>query len=67
MRDHPRFKKQMSEAAPKVATRKSSEMVLEVINPIMSETVGGSADLTGSNNTKTGDMGVFDTYNRMGS
>ncbi|SFT84433.1 transketolase [Sedimentitalea nanhaiensis] len=60
------LKRQNSEAAPKVATRKSSEMVLEVINPIMSETVGGSADLTGSNNTKTGDMGVFDTDNRKG-
>jgi transketolase len=27
--------------------------VLEAINPILPETVGGSADLTGSNNTKT--------------
>ncbi|MCR8547277.1 transketolase [Salipiger sp. P9] len=60
------LKKQNSEAAPKVATRKSSEMVLEVVNPVMPETVGGSADLTGSNNTKTGDMGVFDTDNRKG-
>ncbi len=60
------FKKQMSEAAPKLATRASSEKVLEVINPIMAETVGGSADLTGSNNTKTGDLGVFDVDNRTG-
>ncbi|MHC0053046.1 transketolase [Actibacterium sp. D379-3] len=60
------LKKQISDEAPKVATRKSSEMVLEVINPIMTETVGGSADLTGSNNTKTGDMGVFDPENRAG-
>ena len=60
------FKKQMSEAAPKLATRASSEKVLEVLNPILSETVGGSADLTGSNNTKTGDLGVFDTDNRGG-
>ena len=42
------LKKQTSEAKPKVATRKSSENVLEVINPIMPETIGGSADLTGS-------------------
>lgn len=41
-------------------------MVLEVVNPIMPETVGGSADLTGSNNTKTSDMGVFDPSNRKG-
>ncbi|MCV2880846.1 transketolase [Actibacterium sp. XHP0104] len=60
------LKKQISDEAPKVATRKSSEMVLEVINPIMQETVGGSADLTGSNNTKTGDLGVFMPDNRGG-
>ncbi|WP_166041224.1 transketolase [Sphingosinicella sp. YJ22] len=37
----------------KVATRKASEMVLGSINEILPETIGGSADLTGSNNTKT--------------
>ena len=61
-----KLKKQISEDQPKVATRKSSQMALDVINPIMTETVGGSADLTGSNNTLTGDMGVFDTNNRSG-
>lgn len=60
------LKKQVSEEQPKVATRKASEMVLEVVNPIMPETVGGSADLTGSNNTKTGDLGIFDPENRAG-
>ena len=60
------LKKQISEEAPKLATRKSSEMVLEVVNPIMGETVGGSADLSGSNNTKTGDLTVFDIGNRKG-
>jgi transketolase len=41
-------------AAPqKVATRKASELALGAINDAISETVGGSADLTGSNNTKT--------------
>jgi transketolase len=60
------FKKQMTESAPKLATRASSEKVLEVINPIMPETVGGSADLTGSNNTKTPDLGVFDIETRGG-
>jgi transketolase len=38
---------------PKVATRKASEMALEAINTACPWTVGGSADLTGSNNTKT--------------
>nr|WP_249139014.1 transketolase [Actibacterium sp. MT2.3-13A] len=60
------LKKQISDEAPKVATRKSSEMVLELVNPIMPETVGGSADLTGSNNTKTGDLGIFSPENRKG-
>jgi len=60
------LKKSVSEKSPKVATRKSSEMVLEAINPVMIETVGGSADLTGSNNTKTADLGVFAPGNRAG-
>ena len=56
----------MSETQPKQATRASSQMALEVINPIMTETMGGSADLTGSNNTLTADLGWFDDDNRKG-
>jgi len=45
-------------AAPqKVATRKASELALGAINDLLPETVGGSADLTGSNNTKTKSTG----------
>jgi|TARA_R100000501_G_scaffold17783_1_gene33799 transketolase len=44
----------------KEATRKSSEGALKAINPAMPATMGGSADLSGSNNTKTPDLGVFD-------
>ncbi|WP_274627224.1 transketolase [Arvimicrobium flavum] len=47
------YKKKLAADKPKVATRKSSEMALEVINGVLPETIGGSADLTGSNNTKT--------------
>jgi transketolase len=36
----------------KVATRKASELALEILTPAIPEMVGGSADLTGSNNTK---------------
>ncbi|MEM7570203.1 MAG: transketolase, partial [Pseudomonadota bacterium] len=50
------YKKEQTEAAPKVATRKASEMALNVINAALPETIGGSADLTGSNNTKTKDL-----------
>ena len=38
---------------PKVATRKASEMALGVLTAAIPELVGGSADLTGSNLTKT--------------
>lgn len=41
---------------PKVATRKASEMALEIVNSTLPNTVGGSADLTGSNNTLTKGM-----------
>ncbi len=60
------LKKQAAETGHKIATRRASEMVLEVVNPILSETIGGSADLTGSNNTKTADLGVFNPANRKG-
>jgi len=43
----------------KVATRKASEMALAQINAKLPETIGGSADLTGSNNTKAGGIGPF--------
>jgi transketolase len=38
---------------PTMATRKASERVLGTINAVVPETIGGSADLTGSVNTKT--------------
>jgi transketolase len=38
---------------PKAATRKSSEMALGPLTEAFPELIGGSADLTGSNNTKT--------------
>ncbi len=39
--------------APKVATRKASEMALEVVAAALPNMAGGSADLTGSNLTRT--------------
>ena len=48
------FKREAAEKAVTLATRQASGNVLEVINEVMPETVGGSADLTGSNNTRTG-------------
>src|SRR5215207_5275522 len=45
-------KKSLAENPVTVATRKASELALDVIVPVMPELVLGSADLTPSNNTK---------------
>ena len=47
------YKAELSQTAPKVATRKASEMVLGVVNAATGLTIGGSADLTHSNYTVT--------------
>jgi transketolase len=47
-------------AAPKdVATRASSEFALETLVAALPEMIGGSADLTGSNNTRPKGMAAF--------
>ncbi len=61
-----KLKKQAAEDRPKVATRKASEMALQAINAVMPETIGGSADLTGSNNTLTQGLDAFSAGNRKG-
>lgn len=44
-----------------VATRKASGMSLEAFGPLLPELLGGSADLTGSNNTKwSGSIDIMD-------
>ena len=44
-------------ATPKdIASRSSSEFALETLVPALPEMIGGSADLTGSNNTRTKSM-----------
>jgi transketolase len=50
-------KKAFSEDAPNMATRASSGKTLDVITRAVPEMIGGSADLTGSNNTKAADFG----------
>ena len=47
------LKEKLSTEKPAAGTRKMSEKALEVINAELQNTVGGSADLTPSNNTKT--------------
>ncbi|MEX2454564.1 MAG: transketolase [Rhodospirillaceae bacterium] len=50
-------KKGFSESRPSLATRASSGKVLDAITPVVPEMIGGSADLTGSNNTKAAGFG----------
>lgn len=49
----PAYLAKLASEKPKVATRKASEMALAVLTDTIPEMLGGSADLTGSNNTKT--------------
>ena len=60
------IKKTFSEEKPNWATRKSSQEVLETINKVLTNTIGGSADLTGSNNTKTNNIEVISSDNFEG-
>lgn len=60
------YRNGLYKAPTKVATRKASEMVLDVINGVVGETIGGSADLTGSNNTKTKNIDVLNADNFAG-
>jgi len=60
------YKQKLAADKPKVATRKSSQMALDVINAAVPETVGGSADLTGSNLTNTPQTQPFTDTDRTG-
>jgi transketolase len=60
------LKRKLAEAPQKIATRKASEIALEAVNATIAETVGGSADLTGSNNTRTSGLAVLDAGNYAG-
>ncbi len=46
-------KRRLVAERPAWATRKASQEALEVLTPLVPEMIGGSADLTGSNNTRT--------------
>jgi transketolase len=50
------LKKKLTGEKPALATRKASELTLEIINARLPSMVGGSADLTNSNNTLTKGM-----------
>jgi transketolase len=60
------FRAKLAAEKPVVATRKASEMTLEIINPILTTTIGGSADLTGSNYTRSKEQGIVTPGNFHG-
>jgi transketolase len=54
------IKEKLSAAPKEIATRAASELALEALVPAVPEMIGGSADLTGSNNTCIKGMQVLD-------
>ncbi len=60
-------KMELAATQPKEATRKSSQNALEIIAREVPNMVGGSADLTGSNNTLVGDQQGIARGNFKGS
>jgi transketolase len=60
------YKKELAKNPPWIATRNSSQNALDIINPAVPESIGGSADLTGSNNTKSKDQKVLNAENYGG-
>jgi transketolase len=60
------FKQKIVAAPKEIATRSASELALETLTPVLPEMVGGSADLTGSNNTRPKGMAAFSAANPTG-
>lgn len=61
------YKQKLAADLPKVASRKASQMALEVITRTVPEILAGSADLTHSNLTNTPDTVPFQADNRSGN
>jgi len=60
------FKQSLAEKQPTEATRKSSQEILELLNPLIPTLIGGSADLSPSNNTKTKTLNPIDRHDFSG-
>jgi transketolase len=58
--------KVLAEGAPKLATREASGAALEALVPLFPAMIGGSADLTGSVNTRTKGAVTFEPKARKG-
>ncbi len=60
------YKQDLAKNPPALATRNASQNALDVINAAVPETIGGSADLTGSNNTRSKELKPLDAHNYGG-
>ncbi len=60
-------KKKYFETKPSMATRQCSSVVIKSISNILPQLIGGSADLSGSNNTKTDNSKVINSKNFDGN
>ena len=61
------WKNQLANKPQKLATRVASQKVIEAVLPACPTLFGGSADLTGSNNTKVADHSIFSRTNYGGT
>jgi transketolase len=59
-------KQKLATSPQEVATRRASEIALEHLAPALPELIGGSADLTGSNNTRPKGMAVLSAADYAG-
>jgi transketolase len=60
------LKQKLAAPPQEVATRRASEIALESLVPAMPELLGGSADLTGSNNTRPKGMAILSASDYSG-
>ena len=60
-------KEKYFESKPSMATRQCSSSVIEIVSNILPQLIGGSADLSGSNNTKTQNSKVINSKNFNGN
>ena len=61
------YKEELAANPQKVATRVASQKAIEALLPHVPAMFGGSADLTGSNNTKVGAHDIFSADNHNGT
>ena len=60
-------KKKYFESKPSLATRQCSSAAIETVSQLLPQLIGGSADLSGSNNTKTSNSKIITSKNFDGN